>query len=96
MPRSRPCLIVARVAGVSGALPFALNCGAATVAVAFALEDGGVVDEPIDAGECHGGIGEDLAPLAEGLVCGDEDIHKAYRERDDQARESLKICPRRT
>ena len=30
------------------------------------------MDEAIDGGECHGLIGEDLAPLAERLVGGDQ------------------------
>ena len=47
--------------------------GAAAVALDVHLEDGGVVDEAVDGGERHGGIGEDLAPFAEGLVGGDED-----------------------
>src|SRR5262249_61374218 len=31
------------------------------------------MDEPIDSSECHGLVGEDLAPLAEGLVCSNEE-----------------------
>ena len=30
------------------------------------------MDEAVDGGERHGGIGEDLSPFAEGLVGGDE------------------------
>ena len=29
------------------------------------------MDEAVNGGECHGGIGEHLSPLAEGLVGGD-------------------------
>jgi hypothetical protein len=32
-----------------------------------------VVDEPVDGGQRHGGIGKDPVPLAEGLVGGDQD-----------------------
>ena len=31
------------------------------------------MDEPVDGGERHGGIGEDPVPLSEGLVGGDQD-----------------------
>ena len=48
---------------------------APAVALDIHLEDGGVMDEAVDGGERHGGIGEDLAPFAEGLVGGDE--HRA-------------------
>ena len=46
--------------------------GTGPEAVAGELEDGGVVDEAVDGGEGHGGIREDLAPFAEGLVGGDQ------------------------
>ncbi len=46
---------------------------AAAVAIDVDLEDGGVVDEAIDGGEGHGGVGEDAVPFAEGLVGGDHD-----------------------
>ncbi len=49
----------------------ALDCGFAAIAFDVHLEDGCVVDEAVDGGECHGGIWEDLSPLAEGLVGGD-------------------------
>jgi hypothetical protein len=32
-----------------------------------------VVDEAVDHGRRHGGIGEDFAPVTERLICGDED-----------------------
>jgi hypothetical protein len=32
-----------------------------------------VVDEAVDHGQRHGGIGEDFAPVTERLICGDED-----------------------
>lgn len=31
------------------------------------------MDEPVDGGQCHGWIGEDPVPVAEGLVGGDCD-----------------------
>jgi hypothetical protein len=44
-------------------------------AVAFDVEfqDGGVVHQPVDGGECHGRVGEDAVPIAEGLICRDCD-----------------------
>jgi len=43
-------------------------------AVGLAVEDDdfGVVHQPVDHGDDAGGIGEDLAPLGEGSVGGDE------------------------
>ncbi len=32
-----------------------------------------MVHQPVDGGECHGGVGEDAVPIAEGLICGDGD-----------------------
>jgi hypothetical protein len=45
---------------------------AAPVAFDIHLEDGGMMDEAVDCGERHGGIGKDLSPFAEWLVGGDE------------------------
>ncbi len=53
----------------------ALDSGPASVAFHVELEDRGVMDEPVDGGERHGGVGEDPVPLAEGLVGGDR--HRA-------------------
>src|SRR4051794_10112379 len=50
-----------------------LESDAATVAFDVHLEDGGVVDEPVDRRERHGGVREDLAPFSKGLVGRDED-----------------------
>lgn len=50
----------------------ALDRLAAPVAFDIHLEDGGLMDEPVDGGERHGGVREDLVPLAEGLVGGDQ------------------------
>ncbi len=50
----------------------ALEGGAPAIAFDVHLEDGRVMDEAIDGGERHGGIGEDLAPFAERLVGGDQ------------------------
>src|SRR3954469_7164005 len=41
-----------------------LESDAAAVAFDVHLEDGGVVDEPVDRGERHGGVREDLAPFS--------------------------------
>ncbi len=54
-----------RVLRPSGALVFAFECGAAAIAVDVDLEDRGVVDEAIDGGERHSGIGKDLSPSSE-------------------------------
>ena len=51
---------------------FSFEGGASPVAVDVDFEDRGVMDEVIDGGQRHGGIGEDLAPFAERLVGGDE------------------------
>ena len=50
-----------------------LQGAAASVALDVELEDRRVVHEPVDGGERHGGVWEDAAPLAEGLVGGDQD-----------------------
>src|SRR5260221_5549327 len=50
----------------------AVEGGLSTVAVDVHLEDCCVMDEAVDGGEGHGLIGEDLAPLSERLVCGDQ------------------------
>ena len=42
------------------------------IAVDVHLEDGRVMDEPVDGGEGHGLIGKDFSPFAERLICGDE------------------------
>ena len=47
--------------------------GTASIAVGVHLEDDGVVHEPVDDGDGHCGIWEDLIPGAEGLVGGDHD-----------------------
>ena len=38
------------------------------IALDVHLENDGMMDEAIDGGERHGGIGEDACPFAEGLV----------------------------
>lgn len=77
----RVLIVAARQLGVGGDCRadwwptgpmFALEGGAAAIAFDVHLEDGGMVDEAIDDGERHRLIGEDLAPLAEWLVGGDE------------------------
>ena len=51
---------------------FAFEGGAAAVALDVHLEDGGVMDEAVDGGQRHRRVREDLAPLAERLVGGDQ------------------------
>ena len=46
--------------------------GTASVAVGVHFQDDGVVDEAVDGGDRHGGIGEDVVPGAERLVGGDQ------------------------
>jgi len=41
-------------------------------AVAVESEDLGVVDEAVDGGDGHDGVGEDAVPVAEGVVGGDK------------------------
>src|SRR5271156_4265218 len=43
-----------------------------SIAVDVHFEDRSVMDEAVDGGERHGGVGEDLAPFAERLVGGDQ------------------------
>src|SRR4051812_25964282 len=50
-----------------------LESDAAAVAFDVHLEDGGVVDEPVDRGERHGGGRGDLAPFSKGLIGRDQD-----------------------
>src|SRR3954454_16667787 len=45
----------------------------AAVAFDVHLEGGCGVDEPVDRGERHGGVREDLSPFSEGLVGRDQD-----------------------
>jgi hypothetical protein len=46
--------------------------GPASAAVGVHLQDDGVRDEPVDGGDRHGRIGEDVVPGAERLVGGDQ------------------------
>src|SRR3954451_9788248 len=60
----------AEVLGVGGRptrSALSLESDAAAVAFDVHLEDGGVVDEPVNRGERHGGVREDLAPFSKGL-----------------------------
>src|SRR5215216_3266592 len=61
-----------RVGGWSGWPAFAFERGTATIAFDVHLEDRGVMDEAIDDGERHCLVGEDLAPLTERLIGGDQ------------------------
>ena len=52
----------------------AVLCGGSpAVALGIDLEDGRVMDEAVDGGDGHGRIGEDLGPLAEWLIAGDDE-----------------------
>lgn len=62
-----------RAGGRTSGSAFAVEGDAAAAALNVHLEDRGVVDEPVDGGQRHGRVGEDLAPFAERLVGGDED-----------------------
>src|SRR4051812_3260212 len=50
----------------------ALGGGAAAIARDVELEDGGVVDQPVDSRHGHRRFGKDVAPGREGLVGGDQ------------------------
>ena len=50
----------------------AIEGGPAAIAFDVHLEDSGVMHEEVDGGERHGLVGEHLAPLAEGLIGGDQ------------------------
>ena len=62
-----------RVDRQPAATAFAFERGAAAVALDVHLKDGGVMDEAVDDSDRHSLIGEDLAPLAKGLVGSDEE-----------------------
>jgi hypothetical protein len=60
---------------------------AEAVALAFEGDHGGVVDEPIDQGGRDHRVAEDLAPLLEAAVAGDDDraaLVAAGNEREEQ------------
>src|ERR1700691_1954009 len=50
----------------------ALESSSTAIALDVHLQDGGVMDEAIDGGECHGVVGEHLSPFAEWLIGGDQ------------------------
>ena len=62
-----------RLRGPSRALLFSLDGAPPTVAVDVHFKDRGMVDEAVDSGERHCGVGEDPAPFSKGLVGGDQD-----------------------
>ena len=51
---------------------FVADGGAPPVAFDVEFEDGGPVHEPVDGSDGHGRVGEDLVPLAERLVGGEQ------------------------
>ena len=61
-----------RVARWASGPAFAVERGAAAITLDIHLEDRGVVDEAVDRRQCHRLVGKDLAPLAEGLVGGNQ------------------------
>jgi hypothetical protein len=60
------------VRGASRSLLLALQGGTPSIAFDVELEDGRVMDQPVDGGHRHGRVGEDLVPFAKGLICGQE------------------------
>ncbi len=50
----------------------AIKCGATSIALDVHLEDGRVMDQPVDGSERHGLVRKHLAPFAERLVGGDQ------------------------
>ena len=78
-------LVVVGVEAVVGGCRWAADIGApfgggaASVAVDARLEDGGVVNEPVDGGDGDGLVGEDAIPGAEGDVGGDGELRFPYR-----------------
>src|SRR6516225_11210646 len=61
-----------RVGWRSAGPAFAVERGAAAIALDIDLEDRGVVDESVDRRQRHRLVGKDLAPVAEGLVGGNQ------------------------
>ena len=79
---SRICIVAARRSGIDrgcrvdrrpAAASLSFERGTATVAFDIHLEDGGVMNEAVDDSDRHCLIGEDLAPLAERLIGGNEE-----------------------
>src|SRR6516162_6221760 len=67
--KDKPCRARKRASWTA----LSLKRGASAIALDVHFDDGGVVDQPIDGGEGHGGIREDLIPFAEGLIGGNQD-----------------------
>ncbi len=57
----------------SATLAFGFHRGSTPTAFDIHLKDCCVVDETINDGECHGGIGENPVPFTEGLVGGEHE-----------------------
>ena len=72
-------------------LVLAVECSASATAVDVDFEDRRVVDEAIDDGERHGGIGEHLAPGAKRLVSGDQG-RASFVARADQLEQHRGFC----
>ena len=58
--------------GTVPSCPAAFTGSSARFRERILCEDAGVMDQAIDGGERHSGIGKDLSPFAEGLVGGDQ------------------------
>ena len=56
-----------------GLRPFVGGGGTLTEAFGVHLEDGRVMNEPVDSRDGHGFVGEDLIPAAKGLIGCDGD-----------------------
>ena len=54
------------------AFAFAVESFAAAITFAVHLQDGCMMDEAVDGSERHRLLGEDLAPIAEWLIGGDQ------------------------
>ena len=63
--RQSTLLLDCRVRGRLTGTTLAVERGTTPIALNIHLEDGGVVDQAIDRGECHRLVGKDLAPFAE-------------------------------
>jgi len=71
-PLQRPVMMVARCYGSIAWAALAFERGFPAITLDVHLQDGGVVHEPVDSRQCHGLVGENLAPFAEGLIGRDE------------------------
>ena len=71
----------------SWSLLLTLQCGPAAVTLDINFEYRGMMNKPVDGGEGHGWVGEDLSPFPERLIRGDED-RPAFVSRADELKEN--------